>query len=314
MSKKIWGWDTVSLSNLPVHKRRPKKWVEISFNFLHGAWKHQLWNFHEVVGQNLWNFNFERYTCYGYKMYSDYEQEHLWFLRKTLVTCICIYLYPCCLFNKVRPRSSKKLNWQTNPQWMISKTTVIACASETLSQNVFLKTLLKALNVIHWKKNQVLRSLPAENVVNSSLSFEKLVEQSSNISKTTLQSEEKCDGPTNILQQERRSNLKLDFCQWRFWMLCTGPDRLFVWTVLPRHFASFANLCGLPPGSENHWLFSRGVVSSNPLSFIREDGCLQGLSSSLCAWRDRSSKNWKFTYFLLTTMSVEALVTFSNPP
>lgn len=178
----------------------------------------------------------------------------------------------------MRLRSSKTLNWQTNPQQMISKTTVIASASETLSQNVFLKTLLKSLHVIHWKKNQVLRSLPAKNVVSSSLSLEKLVEQSSNISKTTLRYEEKCDGPTNILQQERLSNLKLDFRQWRFWMLCTGPDRLFVWTVLPRHFASFANLCGLPPGSE-----PSGVVSSNPLSFNREDGCLQGLSSSLCA-------------------------------
>lgn len=101
----------------------------------------------------------------------------------------------------------------------------------------------------------MLRFLPAKNVVSSSLSLEKFVEQSSNISKTTLQYEEKCDGPTNILQQERWSNLKLDFCQWRFWTLCTGPNRLFVWTVLPRHFASFANLCGLPPGSENQWLF-----------------------------------------------------------
>lgn len=65
----------------------------IHFEFASLCLKALTWNFHEVVAQNLLKFNSERCTCYGYKVHSDWEQEHRQFQEKTLKTCMCIYLY-----------------------------------------------------------------------------------------------------------------------------------------------------------------------------------------------------------------------------
>lgn len=55
------------------------------------------WNFHEVVAQNLLKFNSKRYTCYGYKVCSDWEQEHRRFKKKKaedLYVCSFVSLNP----------------------------------------------------------------------------------------------------------------------------------------------------------------------------------------------------------------------------
>lgn len=83
------------------------------FEFTSLCLKALTWNFHEVVDQNILNFNSERHTCYGYKMHSDWEQEHRRFLRKTLKTCMCIYC-SWCLFKRVRLWVSEILNKQSH--------------------------------------------------------------------------------------------------------------------------------------------------------------------------------------------------------
>lgn len=161
---KNWSWAPL---------RRPVEVGENQFESSSWALKAPAWNFHEAVDRNLWKFNSQRSTCYGYKMYSGEEQGRLWWwfwggAAATRVLICTLVVVPIGARHQQR-RRSKTLNWQTksSKDELHQKQRLLLLLWKLCSRNVFGKTLVESplLFAIRWGKKALWasRSSAAKN-------------------------------------------------------------------------------------------------------------------------------------------------------